>query len=282
MRTQLDCLPCFLNQGLKAARMCAPGNEALHRQVLLSWSSRLADLDIDRPPPAVAGELYRDITPLLDTDDPFYTEKKRTNARALELLPHLRQQVEKSLHPFRTALELSMVGNLMDSGVGKELDWEAELDLLEQNLDEAAYQNLRQALQEHGQVMILGDNAGEIVLDTILVQQLQQLGCRVVYVVRGSPIINDATMEDAEEVGMSRLCQVISSGVDTPGTVLERCTADFLEALEASPVVLSKGQGNLESLWQERRDIFYALKIKCGVVSDLTGLPEGSSALIHR
>jgi hypothetical protein len=282
MRTQLDCLPCFLNQGLKAARLYAPDDETLHRQVLLSWSSRLTELDIDRPPPTVAGDLYRHIAPLLQNGDPFYQVKKRTNARALELLPQLQQQVGESWHPFRTALELSMIGNLMDSGVGKELDWEAELDLLDQDLDEAAYLALRQALQEYGQVMVLGDNAGEIVLDTILVQQLQQLGCRVVYAVRGSPIINDATMEDAEEAGMSRLCQVISSGVDTPGTVLERCSDDFLEAMEASPVIVSKGQGNLESLWNERRNIFYALKIKCGVVSDLTGLPEGSSALIHR
>jgi len=282
MRTHLDCLPCFLNQGLKAARFCAPGDEELHRTVLRRWSSRLAEVDIDRPPPAVAGDLYRDIAPLLRTNDPFYQEKKASNARALELLPQLDEDVLASPDPLLKALQLSIIGNLIDSGVGKAFDWEETLTREEQELDREAYAHFRQAIEDHGQVMILGDNAGEIALDTVLVRELQRLGCRVVYAVRGSPIINDATLEDAEEVGMTSCCRVISSGADTPGTVLSRCSAEFLEELQCSPVVLSKGQGNLESLCEERSGIFYALKVKCRVISDLTGLGEGTSALIFR
>jgi hypothetical protein len=128
--------------------------------------------------------------------------------------------------------------------------------------------------------MILGDNAGEIALDTILVGLLQERGCTVTYVVRGSPIINDATLEDAREVGMIELCKVVSSGVDTPGTVLSRCSQDFLASFNRSPVILSKGQGNLEALSDECSGIFYALKVKCPVVADMTGLGVGQSALI--
>jgi uncharacterized protein with ATP-grasp and redox domains len=125
--------------------------------------------------------------------------------------------------------------------------------------------------------MILGDNAGEIGMDTLLVKQLQNLGAEVTYVVRGAPILNDATLEDARFVGMDRLCRVISSGADSPGTVLSRCHSDFLEELYAAPIVISKGQGNFEALHGRLSGAFFALKVKCPVVARLTGFPVRTS-----
>jgi hypothetical protein len=125
--------------------------------------------------------------------------------------------------------------------------------------------------------MILGDNAGEIGMDTLLVKQLKALGAEVTYVVREKPILNDATMEDAQFVGMDRLCRVISSGVDSPGTLLSRCHPDFLQELHAAPIVISKGQGNFECLHGRVPGIFFALKVKCQVVARLTGFPVRTS-----
>jgi uncharacterized protein with ATP-grasp and redox domains len=281
MKTRLDCLPCFLNQGLKAARLCVPDDEDLQYKFLLYWTSRLTELDINTPPPAIAGHLYRDIAKFLKTYDPFYVDKKTANKRVIELLPRLRQIVRDSQDPLVRALEISIIGNYIDSGVAKDFPWEDALESEEQELDNGVYQRFYQAVHEHKQIMILGDNAGEIALDTILAAELQNLGCQVTYVVRGKPVINDATLEDAQEVGMSGLCEVISSGVDTPGTVLSRCDQEFLDRFYNSPLILSKGQGNLESLVDECEGIFYALKVKCSVVAELIQLEEGTSALLY-
>ena len=280
MKTNLDCLPCFLTQGLKAARLCVPDDKDLHRRLLQTWAARLADMDISRSPPAIAGELYRDIEAMLGNGDPFQADKKMANARVRELLPRLGNIVKSSIDPLARSLEISIIGNYIDSGVAAEFPWEEELEHEARDLDQEVYARFCQALEDHKEVMILGDNAGEIALDTILVRQLQERGCEVTYVVRGSPIINDATMDDAREVGMAGLCRVVSSGVDTPGTVLSRCTQEFLEMFKHSPVVLSKGQGNLEALADECSGLFYALKIKCPVVAGVTGLPVGRSALM--
>lgn len=281
MKTNLECLPCFLTQGLKAARLCVPDDEELHRRLLQTWSARLAELDITLPPPAIAGELYRDVEAMLGNGDPFQKDKQAANARVMELLPRLRKIVHSGADPLARALEISIIGNYIDSGVAREFPWEQELEDLDQTLDQQVYDRFRQAVKDHQEIMILGDNAGEIALDTILVSRLQDLGCRVTYAVRGRPIINDATLEDARAVGMTDLCQVISSGVDTPGTVLSRCSPEFLDTFRRSPVVLSKGQGNLEALSDECAGIFYALKIKCPVVADMTGLAVGCSAFIE-
>jgi hypothetical protein len=280
MKTNLDCLPCFLTQGLRAARLCVPEDADLHRRLLQTWAARLAEMDINLPPPAIAGELYRDVETLLGNGDPFLQDKKTANARVREILPRLESIVASSSDPLARALEISIIGNYIDSGVAREFPWEEELEQEARDLDRQVYERFRQTVEDHKEVMILGDNAGEIALDTILVGLLQERGCTVTYVVRGSPIINDATLEDAREVGMIELCKVVSSGVDTPGTVLSRCSQDFLASFNRSPVILSKGQGNLEALSDECSGIFYALKVKCPVVADMTGLGVGQSALI--
>lgn len=114
-------------------------------------------------------------------------------------------------------------------------------------------------------------------MDTLLVRQLQGLGADVIYAVRGAPILNDATLEDARFVGMDRLCRVIPSGADSPGTILSRCSKDFLDQLYVSQIVISKGQGNFESLYGHIPGVFFAFKVKCPVVSRLTGFPVRTS-----
>jgi len=280
VKTNLDCLPCLLTQGLRAARLCAPEDADLHRRLLQTWAARLAEMDINLPPPAIAGQLYRDVESLLGNGDPFLQDKKTANARVMKILPRLQSIVASSSDPLARSLEVSIIGNYIDSGVARDFPWEEELEQEARDLDRQVYDRFCQAVEDHKEVMILGDNAGEIALDTLLVRRLQERGCKVTYVVRGSPIINDATLEDAREVGMTELCRVVSSGVDTPGTVLSRCDPDFLASFNRSPVILSKGQGNLEALSDECSGIFYALKVKCPVVAGVTGLPVGRSALL--
>lgn len=293
MQMHVECLPCFLAQGLRAARKCTD-DPGLQRRLLQAWAERIADItdeDFAAPPPALARELYALGRELTACDDPFLRDKQQANTRIRELLPRLENIVENHGEPLRAALAVAIVGNFIDSGVPKHFDWEAALRDLEPDNqqhgptpdipDNADFDSFLEAAAPGATVLILGDNAGEIGLDTLLVRELTKRGCRVTYAVRGVPVLNDATEEDARFFGMHELCRLTTSGVDSPGTVLSRCAPEFIEEMRAADVLLSKGQGNFESLHGSWPDVFYAFKAKCRVVCELLDAPLGTSIFMR-
>jgi len=267
---------------LKCARKVAPQDEELHRKILVDWASRFKDLDLKQPPPALAGELYSNIGSLINSQDPFQEEKLESNLQALDLLPNLEQIVLDSSDPLAAALEISIIGNYIDSGVAREFDWVERLHTEDRQIDPESYNLLVNKVNDCNKALILGDNAGEIVLDTLLVKELQKRGCKVSYAVREKPILNDATYQDAHIAGLDQICEVISSGVDTPGTILHKCTPQFLERMKEAPLIISKGQGNFEALTNEWQGIFFAFKVKCSVIERATGHQEGRSILMYQ
>ncbi len=282
MNAFLECLPCFLRQALNAARRSAPDDEDLSRRAVRAWTARLAELNWDQPTPALAAELYGLMARLTDCPDPFAAHKRRANERVKALLPHLESLVFKADDPLQAALELSITGNYIDAGVGQERDWEAALvGETGQSLEGGDYERFQKTVEERRDVLIVGDNAGEIGLDTLLVRALKARGVEVTYAVRPAPILNDATLEDAREVGLIDLCPVITTGARAPGAVLALCSEEFLDHLRGAGVILSKGQGNFEALRDEWPGIFYAFKVKCPVVADFLGVEEGRSIFSH-
>ena len=278
MHTTLDCIPCFLNQALKAARIIAPDDTRLHQNVLMDWIQTLPSMDLSMSPPALAGMLYGRLTRMTNTPDIFSKVKERANAEVQSLLPGFRETLATSSDPLFDALRLSIIGNYMDVGTPKQYAWGQAME--EEQCAawaKAHYPAFRERLATPRSILILGDNAGEIVLDTLLVDELSSMGHQITYAVRDTPILNDATMEDAELVGMTQKCEVISSGVDTPGTVLERCSPQFLTRMDQADIIISKGQGNFEALKNSRQGIYFAFKIKCPVIADIIGRPEKTS-----
>lgn len=279
MRTHLDCLPCFLKMAISGIRDTCPGREDIHEKVVKHWAAEFAIADLSESPPSLAGRLFRETAEYVGEVDIFKTQKEEANKRVMELLPEVKSKVLDCEDPLLAAMGVSIIGNYMDCAVMGEYDWEDELDNLEHGLDREAFSKFLHEVRSNKSLLILGDNAGEIGLDTILTGLLSNEGIDVTYAVRGHNILNDATMIDAKFVGMTDLCEVVTSGVDTPGTVLNRCSPEFRFRLDESPVVLSKGQGNFESLWGVRPDVYYAFKVKCPVVADVTGVPMKTSLL---
>ncbi len=278
MYTRLDCLPCFLRQALNGARLTAPQNPEKQRQILATVSEEISRMDTRLSPPHLAGGMYSRITEISGTKDPFSAYKEKSNAAVLDLLPQVISQLENEKDRIFFALRLSIIGNYMDAGAGREFDWQTALYAeKDSRWAELHYPRFRDELSRPGKVLIIGDNAGEIALDTILVKELNRLGHQVHYAVRGTPILNDATMEDARQVGLTEICNVFSSGSDCPGAVTSRCSKDFLQRMDEADVVISKGQGNFEALSEEKSGIYFAFKVKCEVVSNIVDLPIGTS-----
>lgn len=288
METHLDCIPCFLHHGLCAVRR-ATTDQDLQRTVLQAWASRLAavtDEEFRRPGPALLEELYSITYEYTGCLDPFAEDKRRDNERVRELLPRLEALVMRDADPLRSALAISIIGNFIDSGLIEAYDWEGALNGREDHAQDpalhgAAFQSFIADARPGAQVLILGDNAGEIGLDTLLVRTLADRGCRVTYAVRGAPVLNDATMEDAEYFRMRDYCTVTTSGVCAPGTLLDRCRPGFRDEMQQADVICSKGQGNFEALFGAFPGVYFAFKAKCAVVSGLVDQPLGSSVFIQ-
>lgn len=282
MNTSLECMPCFMKMALREAQLACPGNEEMHQKVVAAWGGMLGKIDLSQSPPAIARYLSELIAELTGCGDLYVQDKHDSNLHVLEMLPSLRDRLSAEREcgdPLALALEIAIIGNYIDRGVDISIDWEKELSRVCRSVSPEVYGELKSKLRAQSTVLILGDNTGEIVLDMLLVEELQRLGCVVTYAVRSKPVINDATMSDARFVGMTDLCQVVESGVDTPGTVLDRCTSEFLERMRQADVIISKGQGNFEALEGAWEGVYCAFKVKCKRVADDAGLALYSSVL---
>jgi len=281
MRTNLDCFPCFLRQALEASRM-ATKDERTYRQVLDSVLSILSDISLQTSPPEIALLVHRSVKAITGNPDPYKEAKRRQNDLALQYERSLSAQIADVSNPLKAALVLSATGNSIDLAPDYQPPdiYKRCLEIMGRGFARDDYDLFYEKLARSKSILFLGDNAGEIVWDKILIEELLDLfDLDIIYAVRGLPILNDVTMEDAEYVGMAQLVKVISNGSEAPGTLLNRCSEEFVSKFKKSDLILSKGQGNYESLSGENRPIFFLLNVKCSVIAEDIHCDIGEIAL---
>jgi len=276
MKTYLDCFPCFLKQALRAARI-ATDNENQIKRVLDEVGIMLSNVPLESTPPESGRLIYRKISEITGNPDPFKKIKAESTKKALSLYPSLKNEVEKSHDRLLTAIRIAIAGNVIDFGANWNFNLKDDVqDILNKDFAICDYDLFKDSLDGAREILYLGDNAGECVFDRILIEEMKK---PVTYVVRGIPIINDATHEDAVEAGIEKVATIISSGTDGPGTVLNTCNAHFKDVYKNSKFIISKGQGNYEALSRENRPIFFLLKAKCHVIANDIGVNEGDIVL---
>jgi uncharacterized protein with ATP-grasp and redox domains len=243
----------------------------------------LARADYGVSPPHIAREIFAVLQEQLDDPDPYLELKQRTNEQVLALLPTLEARVRKSEDPFRMAAKLALAGNIIDFGIPRTFELEPTIDALVSSapaIDEIGL--LEQRLAQAGRVLYLADNAGEIVLDRLFIEQFPSPG-RVTVAVRGGPALNDATRADAEQTGLTALVRVIDSGLPLAGTWLAGSSNELQQAFAEADVIVSKGQGNFETLHEEERfGTFFMFMVKCAVVASFAGLNDGDAVVATR
>jgi uncharacterized protein with ATP-grasp and redox domains len=271
MNTYLECFPCFLSQALRAARI-ATDDESKIKEVLDEVGMMLRDIPLHSTPPESGRLIYHKVGEITGNLDPYRKTKDESTKKALSLYPSLKSKVEKSDDRLLTAVRIAIAGNVIDFGANWDFDIEDEVyKVLERDFAICDYRDFKDRLGESDEILYIGDNAGECVFDRILIEQINK---PVIYVVRDVPIINDATYEDAVDAGIDKVATIISSGTDAPGTILETCSEGFKKVYNNSRFIISKGQGNYEALSNERRPIFFLLKLKCQVIANDIGIDE--------
>jgi uncharacterized protein with ATP-grasp and redox domains len=275
MRTHPECFPCFLRQTVIALNQ-HPGGRDRQEEIIKAVLPVIADADT-RKPPAYTTTLIHRLIRLRLGGDPFKNTKFMYNKLAMDLAPGLREIIGKSEDPLWTAARLAIAGNVIDFGIYTSVDIGSSIGrALEQSIAVDDYASFREALSGAEEILYLLDNCGEIAFDRLLIEELASQGKKVTAVVKGSPVLNDVTREDAVQVGLERVCRVIDNGSDAIGTIVEWTSAEFRQAFAASELVISKGQGNFETLTETEKRTFFLFQSKCDLVSKELGLPPGS------
>jgi len=277
MKAYPECIPCFINQGLNAVKKLK-----LPKEKELEIAKRCLKLlsqfeNFEQSPAYYAYFIQQIVKEIAQTEDPFREMKKLANETALRMLEEVRKEYEKAPDKLAFSLKLSAIGNYIDFAVKGVFDVEREVKgLLNSEFTIFDYEIFKEKLKNANSVLIIGDNAGEIVFDKLLVETLKDLGKEVIYAVKGKPILNDATVEDAQEVSMTSLCKVIHNGSDKVGTWLEDCGEEFKKHFYEADIVISKGQANFETLSEVERDVFFLLVAKCSpIASETKGRVKG-------
>ena len=274
MKIDEACVTCIINQSVKVAD-AIEADPILAKELTTTVQKMSQTFSFEDTPPEIASYVYEKMAEIAKKNDLYDVQKKHATDKAYSFIPFLQQQLQASSEKLLTATKIAVAGNVIDLAAEVEFDLEEELEKIfhtEFAIDDVAL--LDKALQEAQDVVVLGDNVGEHIFDYFYIQTLQELYPHISfsYFVRGCPIINDVTMQEAKEAGFESLCNLVDSGVNTPGFAYSRATQEAQKLFDNADVVISKGMGNYESLSPSHRDkICFLLKVKCGVVASSLG-----------
>lgn len=278
MKLYLDCLPCLLSQACNLAKKHLEDENKQHLLVkrVLEEMSKCGQ---DSCAPLVAQKIHRIVRYITGNSDPYRDIKSFFNHEMLGLENKFRHLIYNARQPMAYALKLAAAGNIIDFGARSNLEHDEIFKIIDATMEKefstGLYNQLRDDLSRAGTLLYLGDNAGEIVFDKLFIEVIKREypGLKIYFATRGGPVINDVTVQDAMDVGIDQYATIINNGTDIPGTVLTACSNEFLRLFNHAQVIISKGQGNFESLVDEqRKKIYFIFLCKCHLFEQKLGL----------
>ncbi len=271
MKVSRECISCLARQAVEIAEE-ATSNVAMQEEIIKKSLKELGELDFNETAPEIAFRMHQHAKSITGNNDPYARLKIQYNEIAKEIYDRINEEkwLEKAENPFDMACRLAIAGNIIDFSVGLKLE---HLDILKSVEDSVKHDifgtgstALKEAVEKSKKIMYIADNSGEIIFDKFLLQCLPLN--KVTYVVKGGPIVNDATMEDAISTGVVDLVKVIDNGHCAQGTLLKDCSSAFISEFNEADLIISKGQANFETLSDIKdKKIFYLLRAKCSSVA---------------
>lgn len=268
MNINLECIYCTLK---KADSMFSKYEESEEKKIqfMKKVFSIIGKSKEDDTSPGLNGEIMRLLNEELNIGDMYYKIKKEYNKLLSSMEEDIFKNIYSSEDKLLTALKYAMVGNFIDFGAMDTVDVEQLKKLIEsapkQIIDMKIYEKFSHELKNIKKITYIVDNAGEIIFDKIFIRVIQELypDINISVVVRGEPIYNDATISDAEEIGLVNMVKVIGNGTNIPGTQLNKINKESKEIIDGADLIIAKGQGNFESLFGCGKNIYYIFLCKC-------------------
>jgi uncharacterized protein with ATP-grasp and redox domains len=268
-----------MNQAFRTAK-AATNDKKLIREVLDKVGEEIKYIDLKKcTPPAAAIPIYQIVTDVTGVEDPYKNAKKEHIKEALTLYPLMMKKVEQSKNPLQEAVKIAAIGNAIDLGSrADKINITKEFERIENSrfyLNE--FDMFEERVEKEKEILYLADNAGETVFDRPLIELLGKRNKKIYYAVKEKPIINDATRLDAEFSGIKE--EIISTGSSVAGTILDYCSKEFINFFADATFIIAKGQGNYESLSNNKAPIFFLFKVKCQPIARETGFRVGTMLL---
>jgi len=261
----------------------ATDDEELHERVMKEVMAHLQNVSFSRSPPEISMGVHDIIRKITGSDDPYRKVKDKSNEMAKKLYPGMKEMVRNAEEPLLMAIKLSIVGNVIDFGTANRFNVEEMIEKAAEKELGGEYEEFKNALATSKSILYIADNAGEVFFDKLLIEKLAEMGKEIIYAVRANPIINDATKKDAEFAGIDEFAKIIAGDEgqekSSPGMLLSNASSNFMEYFENSDMVISKGQGNYESLSDVGRSIVFLLMVKCPLVAKDIGIEVGTPVL---
>ncbi len=267
----------MIRQALNTLEISGAGEEK-RQEVVRKVLQDLDDIDYDQNPAFNSSPAYHTFSRITGIEDPYHDLKIEYNQAVMELYPRLEKMVLESADSLKTAARTAVAGNVIDFGVhpGGKNAFDLEQVIKEINnipLSIDHFPVFTRDLQRSEKILYISDNAGEIVFDRLFIGRILSEGKEVVLSVKSSPIINDATIDDARQAGLDRMARIIETGNNFIGINLKQASPEFLEEFEDADIIISKGQGNFESLDEIKgKKIFFLLKAKCEKIASELGV----------
>lgn len=278
------CVSCMLNSRINQFPTDAPEEKKV--EYMTRVLRELGEMTDAHGPVLATRNIVKMQEELFGKKQDYSELKSKFNQFVMEKVPFLKSEIEKADDSFKRAIQYGIVGNYIDFAVMEHVDEEQLeqlfVDAAQYALDEAVYQALKQDVCNAKNIVYLLDNCGEVVIDKLIIEEIQRLNPQVeiTAIVRGEEAMNDATVEDAEQVGLNELVKVIGNGSDILGTCLKYISEEARTIIEDADVVLSKGQGNFETLLGYDKNIYYIFLCKCEMIAEMFGVEKFSPMLV--
>ncbi len=268
MKACIDCLPCLGKNAVDSAKRSTYAPE-LRKKIVAQSFQLLSQADLSMPPPYYARKILNLANQLAGQQDLYGAEKRRSNELAEKLLLELPNIPQYNPDDFESRIRLAIAGNILDFGIYCDLDIASALEVVKQAfakpLDSAAVKRVKERMDSAERILYVLDNCGEAVFDRVFMEPYRE---KIVLGVRGCNVFNDVTREDLKDCGLEGFTKgVVSNGPEGyPGVILQEASEDFLKEFNSADLVISKGQGNFETLSDSTAPIAFLFLAKCPVV----------------
>jgi uncharacterized protein with ATP-grasp and redox domains len=264
------CVECIINQSKRVAD-AINADEKLTLEIVQAVEMMAPGFSFEQSPPEVASSVYEKMAQIAGKEDLYDEVKRLSTEKAQTFIPYLQKEIAASAEPLLTATKVAVAGNVIDLAAEYAFDLNEELDkIFHTSFAVNDFERLQEKLSTSQSLLYIADNAGEHIFDKIYIQTILSLypDIRLTYMTRGNAIINDVTYAEAKEAGFDELCELVSSGVNTPGFVYDRANKASQELFDSADLIITKGMGNYECLSDVKREnLFFLLKVKCNVVA---------------
>ena len=285
IRLNPGCISCLLKSRLEDFPEDTPNEKQI--EYMQRVLKAISETPKSEGAPVIVRTINRIQKEMFGYNKDFTHVKSHFNELMLEKAPFVREKVSQSQDSLKLAIQYAMTGNYIDFGAMNNVDEEQLGKLLDQasdnHVDEEEYISLKADIEKARSIVYLTDNCGEIVMDKLLIEEIQKQNpnAQITVIVRGKPILNDVTMEDAIQVGLTEIVNVIGNGSEIAGTYLEDISEEAKNVIDDADVILAKGQGNFETLRMCGKNIYYIFMCKCEMFAKRFQVPRYYGMLIN-